>query len=133
MYHLQLILNGLIAGSIYALFAVGLTLTYGIFRFINFAHGELIAWGAYGLLWFSGPLLGLPLIWATLPAIALTIGIALSADRLVYAPLRQKDRITLLIASIGLSFFLRSLVRQAKPGVSCRLKCADHGNCSFAM
>jgi len=111
MYHLQFILNGLIAGSVYALFAVGLTMTYGIFRFINFAHGELIAWGAYGLLWFSGPLLGLPLIWAALPAIALTICIALAADKLVYAPLRHQDRITLLIASIGLSFFLRSLLQ----------------------
>jgi branched-chain amino acid transport system permease protein len=42
-YYGQLLLNGIIAGSIYALFAVGLTMVYGVFRFINFAHGELIA------------------------------------------------------------------------------------------
>jgi len=47
LYYGQLILNGVIAGSIYAMFAVGLTMIYGTFRFINFAHGELIAWGAY--------------------------------------------------------------------------------------
>ena len=39
-YYAQLILNGVIAGSVYALFAVGLTMVYGVFRFINFAHGE---------------------------------------------------------------------------------------------
>ncbi|MBM9512042.1 hypothetical protein JWH17_06515 [Desulfobulbus marinus] len=49
MYYLQLLINGIVAGGVYALFALGLTMIYSIFRFINFAHGELIAWGAYGV------------------------------------------------------------------------------------
>jgi len=48
-YYLQTALNGLLAGCIYALFAMGLTLIYGVLNFVNFAHGELIMWGAYFL------------------------------------------------------------------------------------
>jgi branched-subunit amino acid ABC-type transport system permease component len=104
----QIVLNGLFTGSVYALFAVGLTMSYGVFRFINFAHGELIAWGAYGVLIFRAWPFQLPLLAAALPAVALAAAIGVASDRLVYRPLRQADRITLLVASIGLSFFLRS-------------------------
>jgi branched-subunit amino acid ABC-type transport system permease component len=107
-YYAQLILNGVIAGSVYALFAVGLTMIYGVFRFINFAHGELIAWGAYLTLLFSH---FLPFSIAVVPAIALTIILGIAQDRLVYGPLRKQGRITLLIASIGLSYLLRNALR----------------------
>ena len=108
MYYLQLLTNGLIAGCVYALFAVGLTMAYGVFRFINFAHGELIAWGAYWTLLFSTPPFNLSLFLAVPAALVLTAAMALAADRFVYNPLRRADRITLLIASIGLSYFLRN-------------------------
>ena len=111
IYYLQLILNGIIAGSIYALFAVGLTMVYGVFRFINFAHGELIAWGAYLALLFTQPLFSLPIYYAVLPALALTIAIGLAQERYVYRPLRHGNRISLLIASIGLSYLLRNAIR----------------------
>lgn len=110
-YYVQLILNGVIAGSIYALFAVGLTMVYGVFRFINFAHGELIAWGAYLALLFSHTLLDLPIYYAILPALAVTVAIGLAQERYVYRPLRHGSRITLLIASIGLSYLLRNGIR----------------------
>lgn len=107
-YYAQLLLNGVIAGSVYALFAVGLTMVYGIFRFINFAHGELIAWGAYLTLLFSQ---FLPFSIAVLPALGLTMILGISQDRYVYSPLRRRSRITLLIASIGLSYLLRNALR----------------------
>jgi branched-subunit amino acid ABC-type transport system permease component len=110
-YYAQLLLNGIIAGSIYALFAVGLTMVYGVFRFINFAHGELIAWGAYLALFFTRSPFSLPIYCATLPALAITALIGLAQDRFVFKPLRHGSRITLLIASIGLSFFLRNAIR----------------------
>jgi branched-subunit amino acid ABC-type transport system permease component len=110
-FYLQLLTNGVIAGSLYALFAVGLTLVYGVFRFINFAHGELIAWGAYLALLFSAPPFSLPLAAAMVPAVVITVGIGLLQDRLVYNPLRASGSISLLIASIGLSFFLRSTLQ----------------------
>ncbi len=110
-YYLQLILNGIIAGSIYALFAVGLTMVYGVFRFINFAHGELIALGAYLALLFTQTLFSMPIYYAVLPALALTIAIGLAQERYVYRPLRHGSRISLLIASIGLSYLLRNAIR----------------------
>jgi branched-subunit amino acid ABC-type transport system permease component len=110
-YYLQLFLNGIIAGSIYALFAVGLTMVYGVFRFINFAHGELIAWGAYLVLLFSAPPISLPIYLAFLPAMMVTVLIGLAQDRFVYRPLRHGNRISLLIASIGLSYLLRNGIR----------------------
>lgn len=107
-YYAQLLLNGVIAGSVYAIFAVGLTMVYGVFRFINFAHGELIAWGAYLTLLFSQVL---PFSVAVAPALALTMILGISQDRCVYSPLRRRGRITLLIASIGLSYLLRNALR----------------------
>jgi branched-chain amino acid transport system permease protein/neutral amino acid transport system permease protein len=111
MYYLQLFINGIVAGFVYALFAVGLTMVYGVFRFINFAHGELIAWGAYWALLFSAPPFNLPVALAILPSVLLTVLMALAQDRWVYAPLRRSDRITLLIASIGASFLLRGALQ----------------------
>jgi len=110
-YYVQLILNGVIAGSIYALFAVGLTMVYGVFRFINFAHGELIAWGAYLVLPFMHIPFSLPIYYAALPALVVTVAIGLAQDRYVYRHLRHGNRITLLIASIGLSYLLRNGIR----------------------
>ena len=110
-YYAQLLVNGIIAGSIYALFAVGLTMVYGVFRFINFAHGELIAWGAYLALFFTRSPFSLPINFAVLPALVITALLGLAQDRFVFEPLRQGNRISLLIASIGLSFFMRNAIR----------------------
>ena len=107
-YYAQLVVNGIVAGAVYALFAVGLTLIYGVFRFINFAHGELIAWGAYLTLMFSG---FLPFGLAVVPALFLTILLGIGQERYIYRSLRQRSRITLLIASIGLSYLLRNALR----------------------
>lgn len=111
MYYLQLFINGLVAGSVYALFAVGLTMVYSIFRFINFAHGELIAWGAYGVLLFVSAPFNLPLWLAIFPAILLVVALAQLQNRLVFGPLKNSQPITLLIASIGLSFLLRAALQ----------------------
>ncbi len=112
-YYLQLLLNGVIAGSIYAMFAVGLTMVYGVFRFINFSHAELITYGAYLALMFSTPPFSMPLYLAALPALVTTAGIGLAQDWLIYRPLRRGSPITLLIASIGLSYMLRNSIRLA--------------------
>jgi len=107
-YYAQLLVNGAAAGAVYALFAVGLTLVYGVFRFINFAHGELIAWGAYLTLIFSG---FLPFGLAVVPALILTVLLGIGQDRWIYRSLQKRGRITLLIASIGLSYLLRNALR----------------------
>jgi len=104
----QSILNGILAGCIYALFAMGLTLIYGVLNFVNFAHGELIMWGAYFLYFLMGKPFGLPLPIALIPALLLTILLGIGMDRFVFKPLRTANRLTLLIAALGLSFLLRN-------------------------
>jgi len=105
---LQSIFNGVLAGCIYALFAMGLTLIYGVLNFVNFAHGELIMWGAYFLFLLMEEPVHLPLPVALVPALFLTVLLGMGMDRLVFKPLRRANRLTLLIAALGLSFFLRN-------------------------
>jgi branched-subunit amino acid ABC-type transport system permease component len=104
----QSLLNGILAGSIYALFAMGLTMIYGVLNFVNFAHGELIMWGAYFLYVLMSAPIGLPLPVAIVPALALTVLLGIASDRLIFGRLRGANRLTLLIAALGLSFFLRN-------------------------
>lgn len=105
---IQLFLNGIAVGSIIALAAVGLTLTYGILRLSNFAHGDFMTLGAYLTLLANG--LGLN-IWLSmvLGAIA-TIAAFLLSEKLIWAPMRSRraTSTTLIIISIGLALFLRN-------------------------
>jgi len=118
----QALADGLLTGAIYALGAIGLTLTMGILRFANFAHAEMMTWGAYmalGVLTvFSlesaplGPLtFGWPLIGATVIAVFLTIALALIIDRLVFSRLRGRvGHLTLVFASFGVALIVRNLI-----------------------
>jgi len=123
----QALMDGLIAGSMIGLGAVGITLTYSILRFANFAHGELIAWGAYiafaiaaALGMLSGELttpigpfsFGWALVIATVVAIVLNGGLALLVDVLLFGRLRsQKSAIIIMVmASFGAALTLRSLL-----------------------
>ncbi len=105
---IQLIVNGISVGSIIALSAVGLTLTYGILRLSNFAHGDFMTLGAYFTFLMNA--FGLN-IWLSmvLSAIA-TVGVALITEKLLWAPMRVKraTSTTLIIISIGLALFIRN-------------------------
>ncbi len=101
---------GLVLGSIYALGAIGLSLTFGILRFANFAHGETMTLGAYfawTLVQITGwhPLAVLPL------AMALTVIVVLGIDRGFYRPFRASPAIMLVIASFGMMLMVRSVVQ----------------------
>ena len=56
--YLQYLLNGITLGAIYALIALGYTMVYGILKFINFAHGDILMVGAYAGLFIFTFLLG---------------------------------------------------------------------------
>ena len=108
---LQSLLDGVIAGSIYALFATGLTLIYGTLHFINFAHGELIMAGAYLAYLFMIPPLHLSPLLSGLLAVGGVVLLALLMDKGVFRPLRSANPLLLLIASLGLSLFLQNLAQ----------------------
>lgn len=104
----QLLVNGIAVGSIIALAAVGLTLTYGILRLANFAHGDFLTLGAY--LSLLANLTGLN-IWVSIGLGVLgTVVAMLICERLIWLPMRDRraSSTTLIILSIGLALFLRN-------------------------
>jgi neutral amino acid transport system permease protein len=108
----QLIVNGIALGSIIALGAVGLTLTYGILRLSNFAHGDLMTLGAF-VAWMlnMSPIPVLNNIWVSmLVGIVATVGVALLAEAVLWKRMRRAraTATTLVIISIGLALFLRN-------------------------
>lgn len=107
---IQLFVNGLAVGSIIALAAVGLTLTFGILRLPNFAHGDFMTAGAYLTLVANAT--GLD-IWLSMAIGGLgTAGLMLLSEKLLWQPMRDRraTSTTLIIISIGLSFLLRNAV-----------------------
>ena len=104
------LIPGLVLGSIYALGAIGVSLTFGILRFANFAHGEIMTLGAYitlTLIWVTGlhPLILLPV------AMALTAVVVLGIDQVFYKPFRNSQVIILVIASFGMMLMVRSVTQ----------------------
>ena len=118
---LQVIVFGLIEGSVIAVGAVGLTLSYGVTRFINFAYGEFLTYGAYLTLFLAGGLVGLslPLPAAAIVAIVIVGGLGVAVSRTLFEPITDRGALPLLITSIGVSFVLRNLL-QGWVGVDAR-------------
>ncbi|HYM60598.1 MAG TPA: branched-chain amino acid ABC transporter permease [Thermoanaerobaculia bacterium] len=115
---LQNLLNGIAAGSIYALIALGYTMVYGILKLINFAHGDVFMLGSfagyYGAQWYArathqsgapAPSWGMALIILLLAMVVCGLFGYLN-ERIAYRPLRNAPRIASLITAIGVSFFL---------------------------
>jgi len=100
--------NGLNFGLMLALAAIGLSLVFGTTGLSNFAHGEMVTFGALTALLFSAGL-GLP-IWIAIPiAVILSALFGLGMDAGIWRPLRRKGigTVQLMIVSIGLSLALR--------------------------
>lgn len=117
---LQTIETSLAVGALYALIALGYTMVYGILKFINFAHSDIVvlgAWTSYRVSQELLPWLGVdlqsPPWWAgalVLVAAMLvcsTIGVAI--ERICYKPLRNSPRLNVLITAIGVSLLLQNV------------------------
>jgi branched-chain amino acid transport system permease protein len=107
---LQLVLFGVVVGSIIALGAVGVSLIFGILRFANFAHGDLMTLGAYLALIVVGPL-ALPMYLAFPLALAGTGAVAVGIDQVLFRRLRRTAPVILLISSFGVALILRSAIQ----------------------
>ncbi|MBM4464030.1 MAG: branched-chain amino acid ABC transporter permease [Chloroflexi bacterium] len=122
----ELIVYGIVLGSIIALGTVGLTLIWSILDLFNCAHGDQMTMGAYvallvatlfsGAGFLQGKVGPFSFSWgllvAVIPAVLASIGLAILIDRWVYRPLRQWGATSIVgfIASIGIAFALRGLV-----------------------
>lgn len=121
---LQQLINGLALGSVYALIALGYTMVYGVLRFINFAHGDVFMLGSfigfYVAPWVTkwipqgedisvfswSTTLGALVVLLIAMTVCAFIGIVI--EKLVYKPLRDRPRLTVLITAIGVSIFLEN-------------------------
>jgi branched-chain amino acid transport system permease protein len=99
------IINGLIQGGFFALFAVGLVLIFGVMGVVNFAHGELVMVGAYTV-WLLHAQNSFPFIPTILISCALVALIGLLMERFLFRPTRN-DPLAGLICSIGVLFILQ--------------------------
>jgi neutral amino acid transport system permease protein len=108
---LQLIVNGIVLGSIIALAAIGLTMVYGVLNFANFSHADFMALGAY-IAFVLNVALGLNIILSFFIAIAIAGALGVLLDLLVWKPMRRKnaDLVSLVIISIGLSLIVRNAI-----------------------
>lgn len=113
MEFLQQLVNGLALGSIYALIALGYTMVYGVLRFINFAHSDVLMLGAYSA-YFLAPAMGRIFGQQSIPGALVIIVIAAAIcaiigvliEFLAYRPLRQRPKLTVLITAIGVSLLI---------------------------
>ena len=109
---LQQLINGLSLGAIYALIALGYSMVYGLLKFINFAHGDVLMLGAFAG-FFATPFVRrfLPDPWMSTAAVIIwamvvcaLLGVII--ERLAYRPLRNQPKLAVLITSIGVSLLL---------------------------
>jgi len=107
----QQLLNGLFLGAVYALFAVGYTLVFGVLDILNLAHAAIFTAAAFAA--FSLAVAGWPLPLAFLAAAALAGLIGILLDRVAFAPLRARNAGTLvpLISSIGVAIIIGAILR----------------------
>jgi branched-chain amino acid transport system permease protein len=120
----ETLIAAIVVGSLYALIALGYTMVYGILKIINFAHSDVVVWGAwisYVLAQRLLPAVGIdplhpqrtPPLWlggAVLIGSMLACGLlGLAIERLAYRPLRRAPRLNVLITAIGVSLLLQNI------------------------
>ncbi len=104
---LQLLVFGIVFGSILTLGAIGVSLIFGILRFAHFAHGDMMTVGAYFALFFVAQI-GWPIYMALPAAMAGAAILAILIDQSVYRRLRRTAPVILLISSFGMALLLRA-------------------------
>jgi branched-chain amino acid transport system permease protein len=117
----QTLMTTLAVGSLYALIALGYTMVYGILKFINFAHSDIVvlgAWLSFTIAQHLLPALGYPPnapppIWVgggiLLASMVACGAIGFTIERLAYRPLRKAPRLNVLITAIGVSLLLQNI------------------------
>jgi len=104
----QIFINGILAGGVYALVALGLTLIFGVMRIINFAHGEFLMLAMYATFWLFQ-------VYALDPYVSIVVVVPLMflvgiiAYRLIIQPIIDAPEMAQVFATLGLSIALQSL------------------------
>lgn len=109
---IQNLINGLISGSYYAVLGVGLTVTWGVLKMINVAHGDFYMLGAYLFYTFS-KLMGWPVIPSIIAGVALVFVIGMVIERGVLAPSigREKFGNSPFILTLAIGILLQNMAQ----------------------
>lgn len=107
--NINVLLDGLSLGAIYALIALGYTMVYGIAKMLNFAHGDIIMVGAYAILCTVS--LNLHPAVALVVAIIVCTAMGILIEKIAYKPLRGASPLAVLITAIGVSYFLQGMAQ----------------------
>ncbi|HSL60682.1 MAG TPA: branched-chain amino acid ABC transporter permease [Desulfotignum sp.] len=108
-YFFQIVVSGIVVGSIYALAALGLVLVYKSSRVANFAHGQIIAAGAF-ITFFLTVRLGVPIFFAFLASMIITFFLAMSVERIFLRRLIGEPIISVIMVTIGLASIFDGLI-----------------------
>lgn len=102
---IQIVVDAVSLGALYALIALGIALIFGIMNLINFAYGELMMIAGYCLVLVASA-------WAPLMMLTMLVVVVIAAllmDRIAFRPVRDADATTLLVTSFALSYLLQNV------------------------
>jgi len=108
-YFFQIVVSGIVVGSIYALAALGLVLVYKSSRVANFAHGQIIAAGAF-ITYFLTVTVGIPIFFSFLASMIITFFLAMSVERIFLRRLIGEPIISVIMVTIGLGSIIDGLI-----------------------
>ncbi len=108
-YFIQLLVTGLVLGSVYAMVALGFVLIYKSSSVINFAQGELVLIGAYMALWLTVSL-HIPFLLSFIITLVFAVILGFAIERLFLRPMIGEPILSVIMLTIGLSAFLKGLV-----------------------
>jgi branched-chain amino acid transport system permease protein len=108
----QLVISGLLIGSVYALMSIGLTLIFGVLRVVNFAHGEFLMIAMYGA-WAFSRLLGLNPYFAAIAVVPAMFLFGALVYRLIIGAALARPHLVVVFATMGLSIFLQNIALMA--------------------
>jgi branched-chain amino acid transport system permease protein len=104
---LQVQVDAIGLGAVFALMAVGIGLVFGVMRLVNFAYGQLIMAGAFALAYASDR--DWPVGVGIALCFAVVLALSLAMERVVFRPLRTQSAAVMLIATFAVAFLLQSI------------------------
>ena len=102
--------SGITTGALYALIAIGVVVVYKATVVVNFAHGDLFMMGGF-LAYTFHVMFGLGYIPSLFLAVAAAFAIGILTDRIAFRPLMKTSLVSVLLATVGLSFILKGIAR----------------------
>ncbi|MBZ9676191.1 branched-chain amino acid ABC transporter permease [Mesorhizobium sp. ES1-1] len=106
-YMLQQIVNAVSLGSLYALVAVGLSIVFGVLKLTNFAHGDVMMVGAFGVALLVG--IGVPFPVAVICGIAAAAVAGFLIERIAYRPIRDAPDVARLLTSLAVTYIIENV------------------------